>query len=248
MKQLQALGWDWRDNGVILTVQVDGRKMSVFVPIRRVWVHFENELQAVGCPGSAAVGCAGPMSVGGYPQLSVGGFFDFVKKAVRSAGAAVQKVVPRAIQRAASKVVSTAKRYGGAALRGAVAIGRSPVFRGAVIAASFAVPALAPAALALETANRLASHFQQGLQAAKLVQQGLKNPRIIGAVAQGVLARKQMSQIINDAKGGHGPAQQIIGAFRQHLVNAERRAPGGAHALTYARSAIRSLPQLPRFA
>lgn len=132
---IQKLGWEWRSDGagtgagpgVQFSVQLKGgRVQRVFVPLSRVWVIFDQELQSVGCVGAAA--CGAP--------FSVGGFFSFVKKAAssvakgvsnvakgavktvssaaRSSASAVKgvakKVVPKAIQRAAAKVVNVAKQ------------------------------------------------------------------------------------------------------------------------------------------
>lgn len=102
---IQRLGWEWRPDGagtgagpgVLFTVKVGGRSRSVFVPLSRVWVTFDQELQKVGCASAVSVGA----------PFSVGGFFSFVKKAASSA---VKKVVPKAIQKAANKVVATAKQ------------------------------------------------------------------------------------------------------------------------------------------
>ncbi len=108
---LQRLGWEWRPDGagtgagpgVQFTIQVSGHEQRVFVPLARVWVIFDQELQRVGCVGSAQ--CGAP--------FSVGGFFSFVKKAASSVAKgvshAVNRVVPKAIKRAAAKVVSAAK-------------------------------------------------------------------------------------------------------------------------------------------
>jgi hypothetical protein len=246
MHKLKSLGWDWHDNGVVIWAMMDdGRRRAIFVPIRRVWVQFEDALQAVGCPDAGSVGCIGPRAIAvGYPgQLSVGGLFDFVKKAVSKAGSVAKRLVPKAIQKAASRVVATAKRYGGAAIRGAQAIGRSPVFRGAVIAASFAVPALAPAAAALEIANRAAGYYQQAQHAAKQIQAGMKTASNIAAVARGLQAKKAIAGVIARAQRGDPRARQVMGAFQHHLVNAERAAPGGAQALRYAQGAMRNLPR-----
>jgi hypothetical protein len=105
---LQRLGWEWRPDGagtgagpgVQFTIQISGRSQRVFVPLSRVWVIFDQELQRVGCVGAAQVGA----------PFSVGGFFSFVKKAASSISKAVNKVVPKAIQRAAGKVVNVAKK------------------------------------------------------------------------------------------------------------------------------------------
>lgn len=237
--QIQRLGWEWRPDGigagtgqgVLLKVAMNGRLLQVFVPLSRVWVTFDQEMQRVGCPSSESVGA----------PFSVGGFFSFIKKAAKSIGNRARSLVPKAIQRAAAKVVSVARKYGGAVVRGAQAIGRNPIFRGAVIAASFAVPALAPAAAALEIANRASQYYQQGLAAAKAIKAGAATASNIAAVARGINARTAMQGVIQKARQGDPRARQIIGAFQHRLVNQERRLPGGAQALQHAHSALRHL-------
>lgn len=124
--QIQRLGWEWLPNGltdnegaamgtgagVVITVQISGRKMRAFVPLSRVWVTFDQELQGVGCVGSAWVG----------EPFSCVGFFGFVKKAASSLGKVASAVVPKAITRAASSVISTAKNYAGAAYNAATRV------------------------------------------------------------------------------------------------------------------------------
>jgi len=113
--QIQRLGWDWRSDGlgiglgpgVVLSVQINGRTLRAFVPLSHVWLAFNRELETVGC-------CVGEASVG--EPFTVGGFMSFVKKAAGSLGSAAKSVVPHAIQRAASSVVSTATNYGEQAL------------------------------------------------------------------------------------------------------------------------------------
>jgi len=139
---IQRLGWEWRPDGagtgagpgVQFTIQVSGRQQRVFVPLSRVWVIFDQELQRVGCVGAASVGA----------PFSVGGFFSFVKKAASSVAKGVKKsfnkVVPKAIRRAASKVVSVAKK---AVSSVASAIKKIPVL--GTIAGAAAALALLPA-------------------------------------------------------------------------------------------------------
>jgi hypothetical protein len=238
--QINRLGWEWRPDGVgggtgpgvLLKIVIDGRLLQVFVPLAHVWISFEEELQRVGCPSSASVGA----------PFSVGGFFSFVKKAVKSIGKAVKRVVPKAIQRAASKVVHVAKKYGGKAISAAKSVVRSPILRGALVAASFAVPALAPAAAALEVANRVANTYDKGVAAAKLIKRGIRSPALVAQVTAGLAARQGLGGIIQKAQRGHPMARQVMGAFQRHLVNQERRLPGGAQALHHAHSAIRSMP------
>lgn len=120
--QIQRLGWDWRSDGlgmglgpgVLLSVVVNGQTMRAFVPLSHVWLAFDQELQKVGCVGSMWVG----------EPFSVGGFFSFVKKAVRGIGKVAKAVVPKAIQKAASSVINTAKHYGSAVLH---AVNKIPI-------------------------------------------------------------------------------------------------------------------------
>jgi hypothetical protein len=143
---LQRLGWEWRPDGagtgagpgVQFTLQVKGgNRQRVFVPLSRVWVIFDQELQRVGCVGAAQVGA----------PFSVGGFFSFVKKAASSVAKGVSKtvnrVVPKAIKRAASKVVSAAKS---AVKSVAKTISKIPVI--GTIASATAALALLPASAA----------------------------------------------------------------------------------------------------
>lgn len=135
---IQRLGWEWRPDGagtgagpgVQFTIQMSGRQQRVFVPLSRVWVIFDQELQRVGCVGAASVGA----------PFSVGGFFSFVKKAASSVAKAVNKVVPKAIKRAAAKVVNVAKS---AVQTVAKTIKRIPVL--GTIAGAAAALALLPA-------------------------------------------------------------------------------------------------------
>jgi hypothetical protein len=113
---IDRLGWDWHSDGaglglgpgVVLSVVVSGRTLRAFVPLSHIWLAFHEELEKVGC-------CVGDASVG--EPFSVGGFKSFIKKASSSLGSAAKAVVPKAIQRAASTVVSTAQHYGEQALR-----------------------------------------------------------------------------------------------------------------------------------
>lgn len=110
MQTLEGLGWQWRENGVIVCVQISGRKMQVFVPLNRVWHAFASEMAKVGCPFNVAVGA----------PITVSGLFSSITHAVSSvakaAGSVAKAVVPQAIQKAAATVVNTAKNYAGQAL------------------------------------------------------------------------------------------------------------------------------------
>lgn len=244
IQMLERLGWEWHPTGigqgtgpgVMIKAQVAGRGlMQVFIPLSRVWLSFDQELQRVGCPSAASVGA----------PFSVGGFFDFVKKAAKSV---VHRVVPKAIQRAASKVVATAKKYGALAAKGAKAIGTNPVFRGAMIAASFAIPALAPAAAALEIANRAMQAYKLGMNAAKAIKQGVHTAENVAAVAKGLTARNQLQAVIQRAHAGDPRARQVVGAFQQRMAQGARQSAAGTAALRQAANTARQLSSRPQFA
>lgn len=99
MKTLAGLGWEWRQNGVVVCVQLQGGEVQkVFVPLNRVWHAFQQAHAEVGCPLPAAVG-------GDY---SVGGLFSAI---AHVASSAVHAVTHNAITKAATKVVSTATNF-----------------------------------------------------------------------------------------------------------------------------------------
>ncbi len=98
MQTLEGLGWQWRQNGVVLTARVSGQPIQVFVPLDRVWHEFHTELAAVGCPMPAAVGA----------DISVAGLFSGIAKAAKGVAHAVTH---NAVTRAASNVASTAAHY-----------------------------------------------------------------------------------------------------------------------------------------
>lgn len=132
MQTLQGLGWQWRQNGVVLCVKIDGKTQQVFVPLNRVWHDFHTELAAVGCPLRAAVG----------EEISVGGLFSSIAHAVKGVAHAVTH---NAITRAAGKVASTATSYA------SHAIGKIPVV--GPLANTVAHLASIPAGVAEQLAN-----------------------------------------------------------------------------------------------
>jgi hypothetical protein len=175
--QIQRLGWEWRADGlgqglgpgVLLSIVIDGRTLRAFVPLEHVWLSFDHELQSVGCVGSAWVG----------EPFGVGGFFSFIKKAVKSVGKVAKKVVPKAIQRAAARVVATAKHYGGKAWS---AIKRVPVL--GTLAGAATSLALLPA--------RAASQLVQGKRIDRIAidnfKHAIKDVRAVAPYVQTVLS------------------------------------------------------------
>lgn len=94
---LNALGWDWHENGVHFSVAVDGQRFNVFVPLNRVWHEFNKEMAAVGCPFEPAIG----------GEVTVAGLFGSITKAIGKAASGATK----AVAKAASSVAKTATSY-----------------------------------------------------------------------------------------------------------------------------------------
>lgn len=94
---LSGLGWTWHENGVVLQVGLDGRMVSVFVPLNRVWHELNKELSAVGCPFEPAIG----------GEVTVSGIFSSIAKAVSKGVSSATK----AVSKAATNVAKTATNY-----------------------------------------------------------------------------------------------------------------------------------------
>lgn len=105
MRTLEGLGWEWRENGVVVCVQLNGgAKQCVFVPLNRVWHEFSKAFVAVGCPLPHAVGA----------EISVEGLFSSIAHAVSSAAKGIAKTVTapaKAVATAAKAVAKTAANY-----------------------------------------------------------------------------------------------------------------------------------------
>lgn len=98
MKTLQGLGWKWCANGVVLCVQIDGKKQCVFVPLNRVWHEFHTALAAAGAPLPAVVG----------QEITVGGLFSSIAHAVKGV---THAVTHNALTKAAGNIANTAASY-----------------------------------------------------------------------------------------------------------------------------------------
>ncbi len=99
MKTLQGVGWQWRTDGVVVTLQVDGQRMSVLVPLRNVWHAFATELAKAGTPM--------PPQVSG--DYTVAGLFSGIAHAVSHAASGIAHAVTHnPITAAANSVVHTA--------------------------------------------------------------------------------------------------------------------------------------------
>ena len=127
MNTLNELGWQWRENGAIITIADDsGRSLQWFVPLAYIRMTFGQELAAVGCPLQPSVGDP-PTVAGLFGAIGRGisraakSVSRAVKKTTRKVGRAAKKVsrgvkkglkavVPKAIQRAARKVQRAAMK------------------------------------------------------------------------------------------------------------------------------------------
>ena len=101
MRVLNQLGWEWRQNGALLSVIIDGQPFSVFVPLRQIQVEFGSGLAAVGCPLVPTVGEYGTVS----------GFFSSISRAVKRVSRKIKKAVPQAIRSRAAKIYRRARHY-----------------------------------------------------------------------------------------------------------------------------------------
>lgn len=208
---LNGLGWQWHDNGAIVTVKTTddmGQPVDVpvFVPIDRIWEAFQKRM--------GSVGCAFPPGVGA--PFSVGSLFSWVKGAAKDVGGAVGK--------AGKDVVHVANKYGGHAVAklGKEAM-ESKTFRGAIDIAAIAVPALAPAAAGLETAHQIYDKVELGRHAAHAIEQGFHTPENHAAVHEAQAHLDALHNIIDLAHQGHPHAQEIIGGL--HVIEGEPLPP-----------------------
>jgi hypothetical protein len=83
IKPLTGFGWEWRADGAILTLLIDGAPIRVFASLPMIWQHISREMSAAGCPLAGGVG--EPMSVGGLfdsIERSVGGSLESAKTMV----------------------------------------------------------------------------------------------------------------------------------------------------------------------
>jgi len=212
MKQLNRINWLWRENGVEITIVVDGVPLRVFVPLRQVSVVFGNEFRAVGCPLARRVGAS----------RSVGGLFSSISKAYKSVTRKIKHAAPKVIQRAIHKVEKTAEFVARPvidahkwAFKQGKRLVKSDAFAYGLTAAAFAVPVLAPAAAAVHTARQLMKHYETGVKAAKAVAGGFRSSSASHALRQGLAAKNGLIGMVRLAQGGDPRAQQIAGALRQ---------------------------------
>ncbi len=216
---LTGLGWRWAEDGAHIRVSTKDRGVwDVFVPVSSMHIVFSREMARAGCPMEPAVGGC----------HSAVGLFGGLKKAARKA----KRRARRAIRKARRRVTRGARRYANIATLGQARrlkrLARSKLLRRGLMVASLAVPALAPAAAALEAANRIYDQVKAGRNAAAQIQRGFSNPQTIAAMAAGRRAEQGLAGVVRAARGGNRNAQQLIGGLQRLGRGGGRRRRGYA--------------------
>lgn len=117
LHRLNSLGWEWRENGAIVTVGIDSRKIAVFVPLQKLWDVFNSHMiEHVGCPLALGIG----------DPFTVGGLFGSIAKAFSGAAKGIAKATGlTAISKAAVKVTKIATKFAAKAVSST--LGKIPV-------------------------------------------------------------------------------------------------------------------------
>lgn len=234
-KTLTALGWDWRENGAILSVRVDGDWFRIFLPLHTIRIEFGKRLAAVGCPLCPAVG----------DPPTVAGLFSGISRAFKKATRAVKKTVPKSIRRGASRLARKARGYARNIARRAKQIASNPrqlamaamsphfllhsnkLAKDAarLLAAKSNIPAVKQAAqgtLAITSSQenlagvRNTMHeIQAGEHAQKMLSRGIRRPAAMAQIRRAAEQRQAVSQIANAARAGDPLAQNWMGALGQ---------------------------------
>jgi len=195
MKTVQAIGWDWVTDGVVVTLLVDGSVAQWFVPIGHVHIQFSREMARVGAPFLPSVGAP-----------SVGGLFGSISHAFRSASRAVKHAVPKAVTRAANSVAHIAEQGAKQVSRRVKHYGRQ-----AYDVAKQAVHD--PRQLALMVATGGASALAQTDAARDLLRGAKYVPGPIGTLAgAGLAANRQLSNVAQGKRVNFG---QLAGGLAE---------------------------------
>jgi len=204
---LNALGWSWHNDGVTVTVVVDGRQRQIFVPVRHLWVEFGKEFKAVGAP---LVGCG---------DFSVGGWWTSLKRSVRRVARKAKNTVKKAVNRVAKVAKVAYQKVVKPALKVAKMVINNPIVRHGIKLAAVALPILAPVALGVEAAAQALKLVDDGVKAANRVAQAAKTGmRVLqgdrAAMTRALGIQRNMANVVGLARRGDPAAQRQIGAFR----------------------------------
>ncbi len=224
MRTIKELGWDWRDNGVLLAVAFqNGQEAEVFVPLRDVQVVFGQELAAVGCDVRGGVGASTAV-----------GFLGSLRKAYRSVKKSVRKVVPKAIRRAASKVHRLASiphryatRYTRKFGRPAARFFRSPMGATVLSAATAAFPVIAPVTGGIYAASHAFEKVDKGVRMAERIKRGIQRPTRAArqVMEEGRVMQRAVNANLQRARMGDRRAQQFAGAVMQVARHTQGMSP-----------------------
>jgi len=225
IKPLTGFGWEWRADGVILTLTIDGAPIRVFMPLAMIWEALHREMTAVGCPLQGGVG----------EPLSVGSIFGSIAHAVSHAVSSVAHAVAPAIASAAKAVVHTAAKVG-------KTIVNSKIVRYGLDAAAVAFPVLAPAAAGLEAAHQALKYVDDGIAAAKQIKNGINTAANVAKVVKGLATQKAVADVVSQAKAGVPAAQRTIGAFQQ--IAFARAAAASPNPHTFLATVLQRSPQM----
>ncbi len=214
---LNSLGWEWYEDGVVLTANVSGDAVRVLVPLRVLSVTFGRELAlpgAIGCVGCAdlvqSIGAAA-RSIDYEPQeIGLSRTQRRARRKVRSKRRRrKRRKFFRGIKRAAGGVVKAAKKVA----KGVLKIATSKVAQGLVAALGTAVPVLAPAAGAVATAQGVVRKIAAGVDAAQQIKRGKRSPQLERAVRAGLAANQIVRDQATRARAGDRNAQQFAGGI-----------------------------------
>jgi hypothetical protein len=200
LAELQSLGWQWGDAGVVINFATNQGPQSVFVPLHQVWQFFARHL-----PLRHSVGCT----------QSVGGFFDSISNAVRNVSRGVKRVarhvVPDRIIRAADDIYRhVAKSVGWA--RHAF---QSDAATYALMGLAF-VPGMAPASVGFLAAQQALRRVNLGVKAAERMLSGVRpTPRMMRRVRRGFRAQKLVKRVRHAANTGQPHAAHFLNALKQ---------------------------------
>jgi hypothetical protein len=202
---MSAGGLRWTATGVQLLVKDPaGVPHIVHIPIQNAEVIYRRELSAAGCPLPPTVGAP-----------TVGGLVAAVGRSKRKFG---------------SRFVGALKKVGKAIGKVAKKIVQSKFFRAALGAVATAFPVLAPAAVAVEVANKVTRKIDKAKDIVQSVAKKKRKPTATEEqiVEAGARAKRGLDQMANLAKAGNPDAQRAMGAFvvaRALQNNRRRRKP-----------------------
>lgn len=209
---LNSMGWRWTDQHLIVTARHGGHSYRVALPIQRVTA-------TVGAAFEEA-GIAWPRSVGAANHYAVGFWKSITRAVKRAVKPLAKKIVPKAIRRAAERlenqagrVLKQVSRYGKAAIR-------SPYMTAALTGLSFVpgVQAIAiPSLAAQQAAKRALDMIDKGMQAARLIERGIRNPQLEAQRMLGNQALRAVTQVKSQARGSRA-ALDFMSAFRQQVA------------------------------